>query len=75
MKVNTSDAGVVTSVELNQPERKTLRNAVGILEQVGFHLRGSACGERLIAAGETASKLLADTQPSVTVVFDDDPSD
>ncbi len=64
MKVNTDDAGAVTSVDLNQPERKTLRNAVGILDQVGFHLRGSVFGERLIAAGETASKLLADTKPS-----------
>lgn len=65
MKINTGDAGVVTSVELNQPERKTLRNAVGIFEQVGFHLRGKAFGDQLIAAGQTASQLLADTQPGV----------
>lgn len=62
MKLNVNDAGTIADLTFTRQERRTLRNAIALLEQVGFHMRGSTTGDRLIVAGETASQLLADTK-------------
>lgn len=66
MKIEIDDAGAVTTIVFTQPERNTLRNAVNLFEQAGWHLRGTGFGDGLILAGETASKLLLDTQKDDT---------
>lgn len=63
MKPLVDDSGAVIRIELNKTERRRLAEGISILEQAGYHMRGSATGEKLSAAGETGSALLASTQP------------